>query len=114
MFVKVFDIVESYIDCAVDEEKGTVKKDSEKMDILREYCSVIDGIMENWSGSSIDVQVIGDNAYVVVSVTVSALVMDADHPQYYDLVDRAVAFAVGQTEDHDVRLDFTFPSVYEV
>ena len=110
--MKVFDVVEAYIIGRTEDVSDKYIINDESMSILKDYCGVIDQIMREWSGDGIDVDIVGENNYVVISITVSAMLMDVYHPQYFDLLDRAVALAVCNTEENDLRMDFTFPSVW--
>lgn len=111
--MKVFDVVEAYIIGRTEEVADKYTVNEESLSILGDYCGVIDQIMNEWSGDGLDVDIVGENNLVVISITVSAMLMDIYHPQYFDLIDRAVALAVCNTEENDLRMDFTFPSVWD-
>lgn len=111
--MKTFDIVDGVVQVKSEELGGSFKVNSEKLDILREYCDVVDGILDFWSGKSIECEVVGEKNYIVVSIVVAALTIDETNKVVCDLIERAVVFAVGNTSDNDLRIDFTFPSVWD-
>ena len=74
--MKVFDVVKTYIIGRTEEVADKYTVNEERLSILGDYCGVIDQIMHEWSGDGLDVDIVGENNLVVISITVSAMLMD--------------------------------------
>lgn len=110
--VKIFDIVDAYIKNCDDVNNGCVI-DTNKYDILRTYCEVMDEIMEVWGGSAIEVNIVTKRRFVCISLEVDTFTAMTIDQHYFDVIERCVCFATGITDNQMVRMDFTFPSVFK-
>lgn len=109
--MNTFDIVETCVNGCDEVAKG-YEVDSEKLDILRTYCDVIDDIMQSWGGSAIEVNIVTEHKYLCISLEVDAFTAMKIDQHYFDLIERCVCFATCSTKDQMVRMDFTFPSLF--
>lgn len=110
--MKVFNIVDTYVkewDCV---SKGYII-DANKYEILRTYCDVIDDIAEAWGCSAVEVNIVTKDRYICISLELDAFTAMTIDQHYFDLIERCVCFATYATEKHMVRIDLTFPSIFE-
>lgn len=112
--MKVFDLVKCVVDAKSIELNGKMTPNSEKIEILEEYCNELDKVIDTWEGFSIDADVVGKRNLIVVSIEIAALTINEMNTVVFDLIDRSVLFAVGNSERNNLRIDFTFPSVWDI
>ena len=110
--VSTFDIVSSYIENAnmADGAKHTINEES--MDILADYCGVLDTIFDECMGSSVTVDLL-DGGLVSIEMTVAAFSANRFNQSYFDLIERAVFFTVTNTARNELDIKFVFPSVFD-
>lgn len=109
----VFDIVDSYVRNSDAVVSGGKTIDEDKMDILKEYCDILDNMCNDFGGMSVSVDMSSKNL-VIISLELSIMTVNRFGQKYYDLIERAILFAVCNTGANDLRVDFTFPSVFTV
>lgn len=113
MAVKCFDIVNMIIEEA-DEQFGSLWKiNEENYKILEQYCSAMDILAKEHDGEAFEVEV--DDIAMTVAIGMECpdfTVRDKDI-LYYELVKRAVSFGFSTTEEGNLLVKFTFPSIWE-
>lgn len=110
--MKIFDIVDAVITNIDDVRNGLKKIDSEKFDILREYCDVIDTILSDYDGSKSSVSVDPDTNYVTISIEVVVFSANRFNQSYFDIIERSISLTVSNANNGNVEMEFVFPSVF--
>ena len=112
--IKCFDVVNMVVEEASDRFKPLWKVDKEKLDILHEYCDAIDGILKEFSGDSVDVDV--DEIKMTISITIECedLTIESKEHQFHQLVERAIKFGFSKSPEREAMcVNFVFPSVWD-
>lgn len=112
--IKCFDVVNMVVEEASDRFKPLWKVDEEKLDILHEYCDAIDGILKEFDGDSVDVDI--DEIKMTISITIECedLTIESKEHQFHQLVERAVKFGFAKSAEREVMcVNFVFPSVWD-
>jgi len=110
--IKCFDVVNMVVEEASDRFKPLWKVDKEKLDILHEYCDAIDGILKEFAGDSVDVDI--DEIKMTISITIECedLTIESKEHQFHQLVERAVKFCFSKSSEREAMcVNFVFPSV---
>lgn len=108
----VFDIVNGFItnyDAVLD---CSVSIDNEKLDILREYCGVIDEILAYYGGRCVNVSIDKETNFVVLSINVDAFSANRFNQSYFDIIERSISVTVFSVDNGMVGIRFEFPSVF--
>lgn len=112
--VKCFDVVNMVVEEASEQFKPIWRVDNDKLDILHEYCDAINGILKEFDGDSIDVDI--DDIKMTISITIECedLTIESKEHQFHQLVERAVKFGFSKsTEREAMCVNFVFPSVWD-
>lgn len=112
--MRTIDIATAVIDARTAMIESDFSIDSESLDILGEYCHVIDTIIENHDGTEITTDVLDDNK-ISIAIELSDFTYETKFKprSYIDLMERAISisfFAVGEDR---IRMEFVFPSVWK-
>lgn len=112
-FIKCIDAVSMVVDEATTQFAPIWKVNNQKYDILRQYCSVIDSLADEFNGESFVVSV--DDMKMTISVCMECPEMVVDDKQhlFYSLIKRAVMLKFSTSQDNNLNIEFTFPSVWE-
>ena len=113
MAIKCYDVVESVIEEAT-KRFIAFKENQESKNILKQYCEVIDKIVEDIAGNSIEVEV--DEIKMTISIIIGCddLVVEPDNKLFYQLSERAISLSFYSDEDDgSMVVEFEFPSIWE-
>ena len=117
--MKAFDIVEAVVTVKTEELGDSYELQEDRLEILEDYCNVIDMILAEPGNNSVSADVVSKHNFIVVTITLPCFTISdnflVSNKEVCDLIERCVCFAVGHTKDgrDDIRIDFTFPSVWE-
>lgn len=111
--IKCYDIVKMIIDEATEQFASGWKAEEEKMEILKQYCDILDCLSEEFDCKAFEVEV--DDIKMTISIKMFCNEMTIEnkpHP-FFELVKRAlsVSFAY-EKEDDDMSVKFVFPSIW--
>lgn len=111
--VKTFDIVDAVVQNKADELSGEYVINDESLDILSQYCDVIDNILEECFGDQITADVI-DNNLVVIEIVLSSFVYESRFKprSYLSIIERAICVDFSRVRPDKVSMKFVFPSVF--
>ena len=109
-----FDIVSTVVDAKTDRCSEKFVLNSEKYDILHEYCDAIEKMLSDNSCTGIEAD-IDENMHVVINVECDELVVEGKPNLYGDLADRAISvgFSIKEGSNDEMCFRFTFPSVWD-
>ena len=85
----------------------------ERIDILEQYCSALDRIIEDYDGEEFECEVDEISMAVKLSVVLSQIVSDNLNSLFQALIERAVYADVVIVDSDHLRLTFVFPSLWE-
>ncbi len=86
----------------------------ERLDIFRQYCAVIDGLMMKFGGKSLEVEVREDDMTVHMEMALEDLVVDdGERAAFTQLIGRSLSFGVRSGGEDAVLLHLVFPSLWE-
>lgn len=117
-FVKCFDAVTMVTDESTKRFAPIWVEDSEKKDILKNYCEAIDELAEEFDGETFDVEV--DEIDMTISIKLecaSSVMVDSQHHKLVQLANRSVRFgfsgATTESGNKCLSIEFVFPSIWE-
>lgn len=112
MKFKSFPVVDSVLKDANERFAPTFEPDAERVDILRQYCSVIDGMIEEFRGDEFECEV--DEVAMTVRISIVMESVESDEPKHVfnQLVERAIQFHVDYISSAKLRFTFVFPSLW--
>ena len=86
--------------------------DDEALDILRDYCEVIDELSENFDGEAFEVKVNSDNT-ISICFECDDIVVHTTDEKYIQLIERAVTVGFSKSDDETLLVTLTFPSLWK-
>lgn len=112
--IRCFDVVSTVVDAKTDRCSENFVLNSEKYDILHEYCDAIEKMMSESSCTGIEAD-IDENMHVVINVECDELIVEGKPNLYGELADRAISvdFSIKEGSDDEMFFSFTFPSVWD-
>lgn len=112
--VKCFDVVESVTEEATKRFAPIFRENAERKDILKQYCSALDQLIEDISGNSIEVEVDEIKMTVSVAIGCDEVIIYPDNDLFYKLAERALVMKFYPDEDdQSMVMEFVFPSIWE-
>lgn len=113
--MNVFDIVNACILGYTEEIGDNYEINSEKLDILREYCDTLDMFISNHDGKSATVDVIPESNYISIELDLFDFIYEKKFksPAYLDLLERAISVVFTNKGEDRIGVEFIFPSVWD-
>ena len=112
--IKCYDVVESVLDEATKRFYPLFIENKERKNILKQYCSAIDKVIDDVSGKSIEVEV--DEIKMTISICIGCeeITVYPDDRLFYQLFKRALTIGFSVNEDDGLMvIEFVFPSIWE-
>ena len=113
MSVKCFDVVSMVVEEATDRFSPLWKVDNDNYSILRQYCSAIDSISNEFDGESFEVEVDEITMEVTVVLECDEVIIEKDNHILYELAKRAVRYGFSVSEDGNLLVKFVFPGLWD-
>lgn len=112
--IKCFDVVFLVVNEATNQFSPLWKIDGDKLDILKQYCSIIDELIAEYDGESLEVDVDDIKMTICISSTFEDITVQEHNYKLNELIKRAnqVNFRVSD-DGEGVTVDLVFPSVWE-
>lgn len=112
-FVKCFDVVSMVVDEATDQFSPLWKINKERYGILKQYCDVLDSLVEEFDGESFDVEVDDIDMTIAITMECHEITIESQNHKYYSLAQRAIAFGFSVSNNGLLCAKFVFPSIWE-
>ncbi len=111
-FVKCFDVISMVIEEATNQFSPLWEVDKDSCDILKQYCSVIDSLAEEFNGESFDVSI--DDIKMTIGITLECpdITIESAAHNFYKLAQRSNSVSFSVSEDGNLNVKFVFPSVW--
>lgn len=111
--IKCFEVVSTVVEEATRQFSPIWCIDLDKYATLEQYCRAIDAIAEEFNGESIDIEI--DEIKMTVSITVECwdMKLESISHVFYKLAKRSVKFGFSVSEEGNLNVNFTFPSVWK-
>ena len=114
MKFQCFDVVKMVLEEANDRFSPLFVPVQERVDILKQYCSALDNLMERGDAESFDCEIDEDDMTVHLDIVVmDVTVDDPEHDEFQDLVERANSVKITNENGEYIRVSFVFPSLWE-
>lgn len=108
-----FDVAQMVLDDANERFAPSFVIDAQKLDIFRQYCTVIDKIIKEFDGETLEFSVDEISMLVTVKIGVDEIVVDNEERSVItDLLSRAVSFKIENGDDSPLLLTIVFPSLW--
>lgn len=113
--MKTFDVVSAVIEGKDAVIGDNYALDAEAVDILREYCDVVDVIMSDNDGNELTAEVCDDTNHISIAIELSDLTYETKYKSrsYIDLMERAIKIKFSSVNAERVRMTLVFPSVWK-
>jgi len=111
--VKCFDVVSMVTEEVTSQFAPIWKVNKESERILKQYCSVLDSISDEFGGISFEVDVDDIKMTISIKMECSDMVLESQTHKYYELAQRAISFGFSQSEEGNLLVEFVFPSIWE-
>lgn len=112
-FTKCFDVVDMVVQEATNQFKPIWKLNTDNYDILQQYCSVIELLIQEFDGSAFDVSINEPQMTILITITCEDLTLKSSNHNFYKLAERADSVGFSVSEDGDLNLKFVFPSLWD-
>lgn len=112
-FIKCFDVASMVIDDATERFKPTMRLNTEKVDIFRDYCDAIDTLSNEFEGEAFDIEVDEITMEITVALECDEIVIESSKHIFYELVKRAVKYSFSTSEDGNLIVKFVFPCLWD-
>lgn len=113
MAVKCFDVVFEVTEEANKRFAPLFKINNERLDVLKQYCGVIDSLIKEFDGESIDVEVSEEDMTVCIQIECCDLSIEDKQHLYYKLIEKTLSFGFKHSDEGNVIVEFVFPSLWE-
>ena len=113
MSFKCYDVAKMVIEDANERFSPIWKINNERLEVFQQYCEVIDALSEEFSGESYEVEVDEITMEVIVTLECEEIVISSFSHVFYELIKRAVKYGFSASEDGNLLLRFTFPSLWD-
>lgn len=111
-FVKCFDVVSMVTEEATKRFAPLWKLDRECNRIVKQYCSAIDSLAEEFGGESFEVTVDEIAMTVTIVMECGDITIESRTHKFYSLVQRSRALGFSVSEGGNLNVKFVFPSVW--
>lgn len=111
--IKCFDVASMVIEDANERFEPLWSVNDERVDILKQYCEVIDSLSTEFNGLSFETEI--DEITMEVSITLECeemIVESLDHA-FYKLVKRAIRYGFSASKEGTLLIKFVFPSLWD-
>lgn len=112
-FMKCFDVVSMVVEEATSRFSPLWKVNKEKIEILNQYCDILDILSKEFDGESYEVEVDEITMEINIALECEEIVITKKDHVFYDLIDRSVKYGFCVSDDGSLIIKFTFPSVWE-
>lgn len=109
--VKCFDVVNSVVEEAMNQLSKLWVLDLERLDILKQYCGVIDSVVDEFEGDSFEVEIDDITLEVHIEFACKRIEFNKKNRILLKLIGRSVSTQIKTTDDGMLALHFMFPSL---
>ena len=113
MRFKSFDVASTVLEEANKRFSPIWKPNNERVAIFQQYCDVVDDLIEEFDGESIDVEVDEIKMTICLRIECADITIKTKSHKYYELMQRTVSFGFEATDSDMIALKLVFPSVWE-
>lgn len=110
--INCYDVVEMVINEATEQFAPRWKKDEESINVLRQYCEVIDSLADEFDGQYFEVGVDDIDMTLSVKLGCSDCTVETRQHSFYKLIEKTVAFGFTHGDGDNVDVEFVFPRVW--
>lgn len=111
-FVKCFDVVSMVVEEATKQFSPIWKLDDEKYRILEQYCTIIDGLSDEFEGVSYDVEVDDIKLTTAITLECQDISIEQSTHKFYSLAQRAVSIDFSSSKEGNLNVRFVFPCLW--
>lgn len=112
-FVKCFDVVSMVVDEATDQFSQLWKINKERYEILKQYCDVLDSLVEEFDGESFNVEVDDISMTIAITMEFREITIESQNHKYYSLAKRAMSIGFSVSDNGLLCTKFVLPSIWE-
>ena len=108
-----FDVAQMVFDDANERFAPPFVMKEDRMEIFRQYCSVVDRILKEFNGETLEISVDEISMCVSVKLGIDKLIVDCpERSLIMELLSRAESFAMEGGDDSPLLLTLVFPSLW--
>lgn len=111
--MKVFDIVSAVV-LEERENNKELQFNEESFSILKQYCEMLDILVEDGYGNQIQAGVVGKKKYIKIAIDVMDVTYETKFKPraYVEIIRRAIAMKFSSAGEDTVHCEFLFPSLW--
>lgn len=111
--IKCYDVASVIIDEASERFKPLWKINDERVDIFKQYCEVVDSLVIEFGGESLDVEINEVTLETTIVMECDEIIIESSNHIFYDLAERTVRYSFYASEDGSLAVKFVFPSLWD-
>lgn len=112
MKFKSFHVVKTVLEDANERFSPIYVPDAERVNILEQYCSAIDSMIERHDGSEFECEVDEILMTVIFRVVLEEVKVESWDAPFNQLAERSLSFRVDHAGEDSIRITFVFPSLW--
>ena len=109
---KCFDVMSKSVADSCAEFGDSWRINTEKYNILREYCDAFDKVFDEFEAESFDAKVLPDKHILITFNCMDICIDGVNHP-FFGLIERAETVNISHVSSDEMKIDFVFPSVWD-
>lgn len=110
--VKCYDVANMVIEDANERFAPLWKINTELLKVFKDYCNAIDSLVEEFGGTSFEVEVDEITMDVTVVLECDEVVIEKDNHVLYELAKRTIRYGFSVSEDGNLLIKFVFPGLW--
>ena len=109
-----FDVAQMVFDDANERFAPPFVMKEDRMEIFRQYCSVVDMILKEFNGETLEISMDESSMQITVRIGIDSLIVDRpERSLIMELLSGAESFAIEKGDDSPLLLTLVFPSLWE-
>lgn len=109
-----YHIADFVLDEATQQFAPMFRLSQERLDIFKQYCSVLDRMVEEFNGSTLQVEVDDEDMSVHMTLELDEFTVDSsDRAVFTQLIEHAISVRFEHGDEDTLRMTLVFPSLWE-
>lgn len=112
--IKCYSVLEPVLKETTDRFGAVWKQNEENTRILKQYCEAIDGFMNEFEAVSLTAEVCEEDLSIHITMECCDMVIENKQHMFYQIMMRAMSVKFSASEENNLNVEFSFPSVWEM
>lgn len=111
--IKCYDVLEPVLNETTERFGAVWKQNEAYTKILQQYCSAIDGFLEEFNAYGVSAEVCEEDLTIHITMESDDMVIENKKHLFYQIMVRSIAVRFRPSEDNNLEVEFVFPSIWE-